>query len=437
MEAKMENELKKATENQEKKDDPSESNNKDSHKDSTKEENTKDSNNNNTTTSLSANPNSSKDNSDTKGSSQLLRERILKVKASLQKKLKEEGQQSFSSDVMHTMKPGTLLCERGGFIEVSKKLSNGIKPNSNISIANLNTLPLTNLSSDKQRNMAEALSKFYAKGSLETIKESEDESPTATTNTNARTKITTTNTLTNPIKSDINKSITPTFTTSITSNPLASSSSTKNNNSLLKEVKHETEERNGFSNIIQNHKEDDLFNMLLSSSDIISHHDFVGTGSFNPTLTNSIAANTPITTPPSLTSAIVHPSDSASPLAIKLPAKSDHPSTTPNISSTSGGHASISTPSSSTANKKLILTSKPSSSLGNKAGKGRDCNEDEVFAEFDVDANLSQRHLISLQDIFFAHEINPQHIFSNSSYSSEVLENLICVLAENDHSIIE
>jgi len=429
-EVKMDNEPKKATENQEKKDDSSESNN----KDSTIEESTKDSNNN-TNASLSANPNNTTDISETKGSSLLLREKILKVRASLQKKLKEEGQ-TLSSNVMDTMKPGVLLCERGGFIEISKKLSNGIKPNSNVSIANLNTLPLTNLSSEKQRNMAEALSKFYAKGSLETIRESEDESPTTNANTNAQTKTntnTTTNTLTTTVNTSINKSITPTSATSVLSNPLASSTSNENNTSLLNEVKQETEERNGFSNIIQNHKEDDLFNMLLSSNDIISHHDFVGTGSFNPSLANSTAANTPAITPPSLASAIVHSSGPTSSLAIK----SDHLSTTPNILTTAGGHASTSTPSSSTTNKKLILTNEPSSSLGNKSGKGRDCNEDEVFAEFDVDANLSQRHLISLQDIFFAHEINPQHIFNNSSYSSEVLENLICVLAENDHSIIE
>jgi hypothetical protein len=62
---------------------------------------------------------------------------------------------------------------------------------------------------------------------------------------------------------------------------------------------------------------------------------------------------------------------------------------------------------------------------------------DEVFSEFDIDANISHGHLISLNEILFAHEINPQHIFHNSSYSSELLENLICVLAENDHSVIE
>ena len=281
---------------------------------------------------------------------------------------------------MHTMKPGALLCERGCFIEVSKKFSNGIKPNSTISIETLDTIPLTNLSKSSRihKNRAEEIFKTYSKDSLETIKESEDE-------TNSTTTAATVNSM--------NATVTPSPLD--IANPLLSSLPSSSTSSLLKDIKHE--EKDSFNAIS---KDDDLFNDILSSSDILNQNSLLG-NTFGNTLLPSTTSVTP-----SLASAIVTPSSTSPAEPIQKEESTETP--LPNID-----------------NK--INPIKPLSLLSN----------DEVFSEFDIDANLTQNNLISLQDIYFAHEINPQHIFGNSAYSSEVLENLICVLAENDHSIIE
>jgi hypothetical protein len=369
----------------------------------------------------------STNNSNTKGSIPSLKNKILQVKASLQKKLKEEGQNT-TVKVMHSMKPGTLLCERGGFIEVSKELSNGVKPNSSISVEKLDTLPLPNIISNnrKPKNRMEELYKIYSKGSLETIKESEDESTTTPSiNTNKLTS-TTTNSINNH--------------NATTSSNLNSNLPSSSNVSLLKEVKNEIDENEGGFNSTVN-KDDDLFNMLISSSDILSFdktNDIFHTPLINTTTTaaaQAVSTTSTTTTTPSLSSAIVsttpNPTHSlTSTTSSQLPFNSTdkiNRKETSQIGSTSSGSLSIST----TINKTNTYYR---SSLGDKEN---DNDIDEVFSEFDVDANLSQRHLISLNEILFAHEINPQHIFDNSSYSSELLENLICVLAENDHSVIE
>ncbi|OUM58293.1 hypothetical protein PIROE2DRAFT_16481 [Piromyces sp. E2] len=378
IEGKTEGEKKKDTDSKEKKEDiPSEIINKDT----------------NNSTEIKTENNTL---NDSKNSIPLLRDKILKVKASLQKKLKEEGQRT-TVDVMHTMKPGALLCERGGFIEVSKKFSNGIKPNSTISIETLDTVPLPNYTGKVrnntiQKNRAEEIFKIYSKGSLETIKESEDETNTA------------------PATSSVNN-VNATTSSSVPTNPLlaalpASSTSTS--------TKHAGEEKDSFNAIS---KDDDLFNAILSSSDILSN-DIL-----SHTFGNSLLPSTSSTTPtPSLASAIIAPSSSSP--SVNSVVKKDS-------SSTPSSNVNAINPVKSLP----LITTEPSSLLNKDRKNGR--SYDEVFSDFDIDANLTQNHLISLQDIYFAHEINPQHIFGSSAYSSEVLENLICVLAENDHSLIE
>ncbi|ORX59967.1 hypothetical protein BCR36DRAFT_342159 [Piromyces finnis] len=354
---------------------------------------------------------------DTKNKIPLLRDKILKVKASLQKKLQKEGQY-ITTNVVNTMKPGTLLCDRSGFIEVSKEFSNGIKPNSSISIETLDTLPLPNLISSNgngHKNRAEEIFKICSKGSLETIKENEDEN-----NIVATTEDTS--------MSDINATIAP--SSSMAVNPLLSALPSTPTTSLLKDVKQENEEKESFNAIS---KDDDLFNAILSSSDILNHDDLLD-NTFDNTLLPSTTSITSLT-PTTAASSSITPSSTVAVTDIAPMKESSLQATEPSSSSTTATTSNVNITHEPLNNSSLLTDTTETSSI--KFDYKNNRNEDEIFSEFDIDANFTQNHLISLQDVFFAHEINPQHIFGNSAYSSEVLENLICVLAENDHSLIE